>query len=422
MIADKIDACASDKQRHVLDQVRAQAKRLDTRVCLVGGAIRDGLMGQPLGDLDFVVEGDAIQFAQALKVEFGDGLTTHEKFRTATLAWQDLSIDFTTARTERYIRPAALPIISPSNIEQDLPRRDFSINAMAWCLNDGLLLDPFGGQNDLQHRHIRALHAQSFVDDPTRAIRAARYAARFGFSIESDSLEWLKAGVPYLRDLSGERIKYDLEHIFCEAHPEIGLNLLKEWGIFAALAIPAPDASIIASRYQHARRQLADNHWNLQTLGLLPDDILRLIGWGALMYNQGQLSASRWIERIPYPAIIREALVSLGLLSSLSRQLFRAKTSQQSELLKSFSGPALFVGWLFDPDPVKRQAMRAEWHDWRWVRPATTGDDLRERGIAPGPRYAAILARLRAAWLDGEIASLQEEVELITNYELRITN
>jgi len=409
IVLDQIHSHASPEQRHILNEVSTQAQHLNIPVCLVGGGVRDALMGRRMGDLDFVVEGNAIDFAQVLHQHFGDGLTTHPKFCTATLIWRTLSIDFTTARVEHYVRPAALPNISPATLAQDLQRRDFSINAIAWRINDNTLHDPFEGQQDLRRGIIRALHAQSFVDDPTRALRAARYAARFGFVVEPDTLAWLDAGLRYVRDLSGERIKYDLEHIFTESQPDLALGLLKEWGFFAALAIAVPERDLLTQRTQHARAQLLNNQWNLETLGLSPADILQLIGWGVLMYNQGQMSASRWVERIPFTNTTREALVSLGLLSSLSRNLFRAKNSQQSELLKSFSGAALFIGWLFDPDPVKRQAMRAEWHDWRWVRPASTGDDLRKMGIPPGPAYATLLTQLRHAWLDHEISSLEEE-------------
>jgi tRNA nucleotidyltransferase (CCA-adding enzyme) len=409
-------ALLTPDQRIVLDQVRAAARALGVRACLVGGAVRDWLLTQPIGDLDFSVEGDAIAVARAAQARFGGDVLAHEKFRTATWSTRQQAVDIAMARAERYERPAALPAVTPARIADDLGRRDFTINAMALDLDDGALLDPYGGRADLDRRSIRALHDRSFVDDPTRMLRAARYAARLGFAVEPDTRAWIDLGLPRLNDLSGERIKYDLELIFLETAPETApetaLGLLTGWGAFRALGIAAPSGELLAARFTRLRDSQR-GEWDCAALGLPADETRSAASWGALIYDMGGMSASRWLGMIPHTAHVRDALGALGALSALSPQAFGGPPSRQSGMLSAFGGLALLIGWLFDRDPRKRQAMWSEWHAWRRVKPATTGDDLLARGIPRGPLYGRVLSRLRAAWLDGEIASPAEERTLL---------
>ncbi|NJM40594.1 MAG: CCA tRNA nucleotidyltransferase [Anaerolineae bacterium] len=382
----------------------------------MGGASRDGLLRCPqIGDLDFVIEGDAITFARALQHAHGGEVQPHEKFRTAT--WvidEEHAFDFATARAETYPRPALLPEVKPTDILTDLGRRDFAINAIAMRLSDGELLDPFDGQGDLKRGVIRILHPRSFIDDPTRLLRAARYAARFNFTLDATTEEAIESGLPHLRSLSGERVKYDLELMFEEAEPERALLLLQRWGVFRAVGIPVPDEDRLCARFARIRKAFAEAEWPFESLSLPAQEVVRAVSWGALTYNTGQLSVSRWVDWLPFVAEVRDALVSLGALSTLSSQMFRGgKPSVNSALLKDFSGLALLMGHLFDPDALKRKAAICEWRDWRWVRPVTNGDDLRNLGVEPGPIYAKLLGKLRAAWLDSEVKSLAEEQALL---------
>jgi tRNA nucleotidyltransferase/poly(A) polymerase len=164
----------SPAQREVFNAVQDTAQREGVSVYLVGGAVRDWLMGWPVSDLDFVVEGNAVAFAQQVQQQHGGSVQAYEKFHTATWTSHNLHTDIVTARRETYARPAVLPDVTPASIEEDAWRRDFTINTIALRLSDAALLDPFHGQADLQRQLIRALHARSFIDDPTRMLRAAR--------------------------------------------------------------------------------------------------------------------------------------------------------------------------------------------------------------------------------------------------------
>ncbi|HEY3289424.1 MAG TPA: hypothetical protein VGK87_04785 [Anaerolineae bacterium] len=399
------------EQRDIYDSVRAFAADRGFDVYLIGGAVRDWLMGHPIGDLDFTVAQDAIDFAHSLAQALGGHVTSHERFRTATWSYAGHATDITTSRRETYPRPASLPVITPAPIERDFARRDFSINAMGLRLSDGVLFDLYDGQTDLSLKVIRALHDGSFIDDPTRILRAARYAARFGFTIEPATRQWLDAGLTYLKDLSGERVKYDIERTFDIAQPEDALNLLREWGAFNALGIVIPDKDLLVARFDAIRSRLRD--WDDSPTALPSRDNVLMACWGALVYNLGQLSASRWLEWIPFTAGVREALVSLGVLSTLSAVQFTGKPSRQSELLQEFSEAALMVVWLFDSNSAKRAAAWHEWHSWRPVQPFTSGNDLRARAVAPGPIYRTLLTKLRAARLDGEVNTAAEERTLL---------
>ena len=174
-----------------------------------------------------------------------------------------------------------------------------------------------------------------------------------------------------------------------------------------------PERAVLAQRFERARTLMARAEWDVAALGLSEAEVRHAVAWGALVYQQGQLSASRWVALIPFSSAVRDALVSLGALGTLSAALFSGQASRRSELLHLFDGLALFLGWLYEADDQKRQAMFAEWHTWRKVQPASNGDTLRARGLPPGPRYREILTRLRTAWLDGEVNSAEEERVLL---------
>jgi tRNA nucleotidyltransferase (CCA-adding enzyme) len=409
-----ITSLLTDEQRAMHDAIRMMAQRENASVFLVGGAVRDWLLGlSRIDDMDYAVEGDAIALAAALQAQHGGEVMEHPQFRTATWTWKGASVDLAMARCEHYPQPAALPEVTPCPIEQDLRRRDFAANAMAMRVSDGMLIDPCAGERDLRAGVLRALHPHSFVDDPTRMLRGARYAGRFNFTVDDETVRFIHAGLPHLRALSGERMRYDLELIFEEAQPEKALALLHDWGAFKAMGIPVPPAETLAQRYERARAALMANEWNFESLRMTPAALLHAVGWGALTYNIGQLGVARWIEWVPFEAHVRDALVSLGALGTASAMLFRGRRSRQSELLSEFSGLALFLAYLFERDKHKKQAMLCEWKDWRWVKPVTTGDDLIEMNVPPGPVYSRVLGRLRKAWLDDEVKSYEDERALL---------
>src|SRR6195952_1520508 len=197
-------------------------------VYLVGGAVRDLILGRGRADIDLVVEGDPAALAAALGAE---PLVTHPRFGTMKVDWNGEEIDLAAARRESYVRPGALPTVDlGAPIRTDLARRDFTVNAMAIPLAEPAdLLDPYDGQVDLRDGLLRVIHDRSFVDDPTRAIRAARYASRFGFGIEPHTRELLQAAD--LTSVTPERRAEELRRLAREERGVRGLELLAGWGL-----------------------------------------------------------------------------------------------------------------------------------------------------------------------------------------------
>ncbi len=330
-------------------------------VYLVGGAVRDLLLGRGRADVDLVVEGDAATLAARLGAE----VTAHERFGTAKLTLAGHEVDVATARTEAYPHPGALPVVGPAHhLEADLARRDFTVNAMAIPLHgEPRLIDPHGGQADLAARQLRVLHAGSFVDDPTRAIRAARYAARFGFDLEAKTEELLRQ--TDLGTVSADRREAELLRLAGEARAPRAFELLGQWGL---VELRGGGVELVEA----------------------VDELLRTAPWAG--------EAPR--ERALYAA----ALAPVGFDAELAREV----PQRPSEAVSLAAGH----------DPVELVLARAQgavWLDtymaeWRGVRLAIDGEELIAAGIPQGPALGQGLKEALRAKLDGEVEGREAEL------------
>ncbi len=217
-------------------QVGQLAQAHGMKAYLVGGPVRDLLLRRPNVDLDLVVEGSGIRLAEAFAAQHrGARLVRYPAFKTATVHLPGRRlVDFATARKETYVRPGAFPKVVPSDIRNDLFRRDFTVNAMAVAVNPetwGKLVDPFDGLADLRSKKIRVLHKKSFIDDPTRILRAARFKTRLGFTIEHKTLKLLKAAVQAkaLDTIKPQRYSKEFNKILKEEKPQLAIKCLKSW-------------------------------------------------------------------------------------------------------------------------------------------------------------------------------------------------
>lgn len=232
-MGDQVLTEQSSVPREILDLLRNIGSKTRLSICVVGGFVRDLLLRRENLDLDIVVEGDAISFARELGESWRWEVQKHDRFGTATLIQPSgTRIDFASARSETYEHPGALPLVSPGTIQDDLRRRDFSINALAVRLNAdgfGVLIDRFDGVKDLRLGRVRALHSESYLDDPTRIFRAVRYEVRYGFQIEAKDQERIREALHQgvLDLISGERIRNEINHILAEdAAPHMVQRLL----------------------------------------------------------------------------------------------------------------------------------------------------------------------------------------------------
>jgi tRNA nucleotidyltransferase (CCA-adding enzyme) len=341
-----------------LDSVRLAARQ---PVYLVGGAVRDLLRAQPRGDVDLVVEGDAAGLAARL----GGAGVEHERFGTVKAVVDGHEVDIASARTETYPRPGALPVVAPAaSIEEDLGRRDFTVNAMALPLQGELrLVDPYGGRADLDAGLLRVLHERSFLDDPTRAIRAARYASRFGFRLEPRTEELVRR--TDLTTVSADRRRAELERLAAEERAYEGFQLLAEWGV----------------------------------IDLRPDGLRLMEAVAELLRRQD------WAEEVPRGrALVAAALGPPGAEEVLA-SMWAPKPGEGVELAER-------------RDPVElilARALGANWLDaylttWRKVELEIDGDDLIAAGIEQGPAVGRGLRAARRKKLEGEIRGREEEL------------
>jgi tRNA nucleotidyltransferase (CCA-adding enzyme) len=331
---------------------------------LVGGVVRDLLLGIGGADLDVAIEGDPAALADIPGFSFErDAL-----FLTGRLEQGDMKIDVAQTRAESYPRPGALPEVRPASIGDDLARRDFTVNAMALPLggDERTLIDPHGGLDDLGAGLLRVLHDNSFVDDPTRALRAARYAARFGFELEPQTAALLRDAD--LSTVSEDRIDNELRRIAAEEEPAKALALIVDWGVMPSLDPEAPE------RLAEVTQLASAQPW------------------------------SGWVDR--------ELAVMLAIVRPLPqiRELAAATPERPSEAVR------LAASW----DPAQllvARALGAEWLDryaseWRHVHLEITGDDLLEQGIPEGPAVGRGLEAALSGKLDGEISGRAEELRI----------
>jgi len=215
---------------NVIETIGKIADELKIPAYIVGGPVRDKLLGRPNSDLDFVVEGDGIKFAEALNKKLKGKLTAYRAFGTASIELKGKRIDVVTSRKETYKHPAAYPTVKPGSIKDDLFRRDFTINAMAIVINRknfGKVVDFYGGRKDLKKGVIRVMHDKSFMDDPTRIFRAVRFSVRFGFKIEPATKKLMKEAIldGFLGEVNAGRIRKEIELFLKEKDPKQCLDI-----------------------------------------------------------------------------------------------------------------------------------------------------------------------------------------------------
>lgn len=416
--AVQIAAVLGQPIARLIDQIARQAQDQRLSLYMVGGVVRDLLLKRRNDDIDFVVEGDAIRFAEGLRDQFGGQVHSYRPFGTATWILDGASIDgdglpasvdFATARNEFYEHPTALPTIYSGSIKLDLGRRDFTINTLAVQLSpsSGRILEFYGGLADLRAGLIRVLHSLSFVDDPTRILRAVRFERRLGFRIEPRTAELIDTALPMLRRITGERVRNELALLLGEADVAESFRLLQARGILTAIhpAFVVPDD--LATRFERARMRAPD--WLAQTPAQNDLD------WCVMLVSVPARDLVDLCERLVLGKGLSETLMAAARLVQNLDGLTEPETppSQIVARLDGINDLALLAAWLILDDGIARERIWQYASKWRGVRPTTDGHALRAHGIKPGPCYAAILSRLRQARLDGEIRDDAAESRLL---------
>lgn len=350
---------------------------------LVGGAVRDSAMGLPVRNVDVSVEGEAEALAAAVAEHVCGELSRFPDFGTATVRLDGEALDIATVRAERYARPGALPAVELGvTIEQDLARRDFSVNAIALGLTgsrSGEIVDPFGGMADLAARRLRVLHERSFVDDPTRLWRAARYSARLRLRPDAATATLIAAGGRFLRRVSGTRLRAELARVAAERRLAVTLRLLDRWGVLAASAPGFALAPEAVRALRHRPGPYAPTLLLALLLAPLPD-------------------RDRVLDRLSPRRDERRAVEHATRLLAVGSDDLAAV-----QLLEGTVAAARLAARWLDPErqgPLQRSLAR-----WERTRPQLDAAALERLGVPPGAALGECLRRLRRERYLGNLSS-----------------
>ena len=388
----------------VLRTAGNEGDALGLPVAAVGGVVRDLLLARvdERTDLDLVVEGSAVALANRLAGSLDGRVVEHRTFLTATVVLRDgRRIDVATARRESYRAPGALPDVEPASLGEDLARRDFSVNALAVRLDRaawGRLVDTTGGLVDLRARRIRVLHALSFVEDPTRILRAARFAARLDWRVDRTTrrLAAHAATLDVYRALSGDRLRGELELMLAEHRPAAAM---RQAGQLGAWGLVDRDASPGRTTRHLLAAALAPR--SLQALG--PDAPVAL---ALLALTAESAAIEAWMDRLSLRPAMREAIRrarrdARALLARLSRTRGQARAYA---ILREV--PEVTAAWARTlASTTARRHLDRHLRSWRRLRPLATGDDVAALGVPPGPAVGELLRELRTGQAVGQVRS-----------------
>jgi len=411
----------SQKRRSLLRELGNLADEGGVLLYLVGGVVRDLLLKRETWDLDLTVEGDGIALARLVADRYGAGLAVFERFATARLVFPDgLKMDIATTRRESYAQPALLPTVQPASIEEDLSRRDFTVNALAVQLNPqqfGRMLDPYGGQSDLRACTLRVLHAGSFQDDPTRIFRAIRFEQRLGFRLENATARFLvqAASTNLIQRLSGPRLQNEFLLLLAERDPVRAIARLEELKLLRFLhrrlcytQNVQRTATAVAKALAWWGRRFQDSAIDKPMVYLMalssessPAVVAAMIRRLALSraqakkMNIGRHRVDRALKRLTDPGTVRHS------------QVFRLLADFSDEALVLLLAKQQRVQSVVRLSLLKRQLVA--YMKNKTVKTTLTGQDLQAMGLQPGPQYTTILGKLLDARIDGVATTEADE-------------
>ncbi len=410
-LAQLLSSKSSAEYKRVFDLCREIASELDSvdGVYVVGGVVRDLILGRTPGDIDLSVVGDARVFAEALASRLRASSPVESQFLTFKIPTSNLglegisSIDVVNARTETYAGPAALPDITPAGIEDDLKRRDFTVNSMGISLNDGgwgTLIDPMKGFGDIMRKRVKVHTYSSYELDPTRIFRTVRYAVRLGFSIDTYTTELISTSLKHIDRLSGARVRHEFELMLTEPKRVEILRRSEELGLLAAIS---PGLRIGSKALQVLESQAES--------GVLSSDLSDLLAIATFGLNDAEArmtvdrfdGSSGWSESITGNAELAKHVAILDQDN--------LRPSEVAEILTPIPLASVRAYIVVGP-PLPRRDRLVDYIDRiRFVKPNLTGDDLLAIGIPQGPVIGQLIEMIRRAKLDGQVSSKQEELE-----------
>jgi tRNA nucleotidyltransferase (CCA-adding enzyme) len=388
-------------------------------VYLVGGFPRDLILGVKDWDIDMTVEGDGIKFAEALSARLGCRMVRHERFGTATLNFGHcVKLDIATARKEVYPRCAALPVVSPGSLKEDLFRRDFTINAMAVRISGDKgyeLIDIFGGRKDLAAGRIRVLHEMSFIDDPTRILRGIRFQQRYAFRFEPKTLALLKKAVRsgVLEKVHPHRMRDELMLMFREKNPS---GQLKRLCALCGLSFVSGGIKPCAKLYSMFNAVSSEVVRFMKAFPFHGEFDVWIIYLAVLLNPLSGIQAKEVMRKL---GLSRRQAVKLAGCLKVDRELVdslrdrRISPAQVFALLKPLSYEAIILLLASSRDKTVKKHVSDFLKVYNCLRLCISGDDLYKLGVSPGPRYQKILSEVLAARLNGKVKDRRGELSLV---------
>ena len=397
--------------------------QLDYHVYLVGGFVRDLILRDENYDIDVVIEGDGITFAEEMAKRFNVKIRPHKEFATAKILYPDgFKVDIASARLEYYKAPAALPVVEHSSLKLDLHRRDFTINTLAISLNKntfGELIDFFGAQRDIKEKTIRVLHSLSFVEDPTRVFRAIRFELRFGFKIGKHTLDLIKNAVKlnFLAKIRGKRIWTELALILEEEAPE---KILKRLNDLDLLRFVSPSLTSNREKEKLFTQMQAVFKWHEFLYQGKAVSKLQYYMLGLLDHMKNE-DVAEFCKGMEMSERVRRTVIEnterlRDAMAKLSMGISVIKKSETYRTLEPLSREAkLFIMAKTKSEEIKK-AISGYITSRDSCKPLTTGEDLKKLGIQEGPIYKEVLEKLKDAKIDMSLKTKEEETHFVEIY------
>lgn len=393
----------TERVRDIIDTAIKLSQRHSSRIFLVGGAVRDLLLGSEPRDFDFIIDNDPKNFVDDLSAKLRANRAYYSQFKTSTITIDGLTFDFARARTEIYKRPGVLPKVYDASVEQDLWRRDFPINSIALELTDPknpCLLDPTGGLTDIANKVVRILHSRSFLDDPTRILRAIRYEQRLKFRIDTNTKSLLLKAVKArtLATVSGDRIRNEI-------------NLIMDEPERASIFLRASRLGVLCSLH----RSLSPRNW-VKALGKTGEDKLTYISTIAYKLSSDETNSlislinapKGWARVLKDMSYLSQKEMTLNELSLQPIELYLMLENRSIHSLKAFKYSTNLK--------TARKNMCLYLDKYKHIHPSISGDRLKQLGVSEGPDIQIVLKKILAGRLDGTISRLSEEIQLARAY------
>ena len=404
-IANILEAQLDTISLRQLSAIGAVADSGGVEAYLVGGAVRDALLGLPVHDIDITVVGLTSDIAQNMADALGGVIVARSQFNTFAVDAPARCLDFAMARQETYQQPGALPTVSPGTLRQELARRDFAVNAMAVSLNAenwGELHDPLRGMNDLRDGVIRALHDDSFADDATRILRAVRYAVRLGFRLDANTARLAMRDTAYIGTISGARLRDEFMRVLREGRAVSILEMLHNLGALQAIHRSITlDARALAAIHRAA----ADYDTDKPTL------LLSILACDLTAPDKAD-----FIRRLRLPSRLARIITDTGLAISRVRHDPSIDVFSRSEIymrLRALDETAILGCSLREENSIVGRRLTLYLDELRYIKPVLDGDDLIALGVPQGRHIGELLNDLLKARLDGHVKTRQDEIDFI---------